>query len=264
MTSSNEKWTWTRFWQTVREFFKFYWDMVPKSWKTSALKTLERIHGWFTGSGFRNLRGGVGQQFKTFFALLLVYMGNSLSLVLEITLVILAIYFRFWQMLPPVLPLIPDGFWWPGLLSLAYISVALYTYGFAMQTFGKDKTHGSHPAFYIPFLVIVDGVAFYVGVPGIVMWPLTLVLLTAFFVNDYTMQGKHGIAPLTRFPLMILAIWISGVAEFQDSFNIAVAFKALSTQGWIFMAIVVVFSFGGFFLLGWLRNVAVRRGVQKS
>jgi hypothetical protein len=158
----------------------------------------------------------------------------------EIVLLSLAVYSRFILLNPPVLPVLPDGTWYKGLVIIGYLSFIIFSYGFAMQRFGKDNTPATAGLFPLWILFVGNSVALYMWVPLYIIIPFSAILLTSLMINGYEEQGRYGVLPLARIPLIFLVIWISALGEFGDLYAIKVALLSIPLQGWISLGIFVI------------------------
>lgn len=158
----------------------------------------------------------------------------------ELVLLTLAVYSRFVLGNPPVLPIIPDGVWYTGVVVLGYVTFVLCSYGFFMQRFGKDNVKGNSHGF--PFLVtfVGDLIALMLGVPTYIIIPLSLILMTSLLVDGYEDQGRYGVLPLARLPLLVMLIWVGALGEFSEWDVVKSSLASIPLQGWGFLFIVVL------------------------
>lgn len=186
------------------------------------------------------------------FVLVVQYIKEALRLTPEFLIIVLAGYSRFWVGNAPILPILPDFTWWSGLTSMSYISAILYSYGLCMQEFQTkegETYRGNQNLFPVLVLIVLDAFALWAGTPEIVVIPLSLVFLSVLMVHGYSEQGKYGVLPLARYPLIVVGLWIAGLGEFRDAELIKASLKQVSGQEWgsllIFALAFFLITFGG-------------------
>lgn len=145
----------------------------------------------------------------------LLFPGLLIGLVIPILMFILVI--------PPLIPILPEGMWWSGTLKIGYLSWICLWSGFALQKReekdpGLGKEESKEPFMgttLLSILLLVVGLLVALAL-GLEWWIVLLILpiqLAVLLVHNFGNLGRDGILPLTHIFLLIWGFWFQVLAE---------------------------------------------------
>ena len=179
-----------------------------------------------TRRGVRPVRElSVGRQplARIVFGQVLAVLSEALLLLLFITILWFVLMVVYVGGFPPVLPVLAEGVWFKGILSLGYLAWCLFGMSFTLQAFTDPANR--HPKFRglrVTALVLVSlgiVVAYPLGVPPMLVFGLLPFQVAVFFMKDYAAMGRHGILPVANVVLLILSIWILAFGDISPEFQ---------------------------------------------